>query len=181
MRRHAKSLIHLIESTIGNACLGAEIGVWRGHTSAALLGRFPALWLYCVDPWEEGGGHKTMPKELGELIAGREEFYRITDFAGDRRIVCSVESDLAVGMVRDDSLDFVFIDGEHTYDCVKQDIGLWLPKVRVGGLLCGHDYDGKGDHHGGFGVKRAVDEVLAEGMGYTVGVAPALIWWVVKR
>lgn len=40
-----------------------------------------------------------------------------------------------------ESLDFVFIDGLHTYEGVKRDIEIWWPKVREGGILCGHDYD----------------------------------------
>lgn len=53
------------------------------------------------------------------------------------------------------SLDFVYIDGLHEYESVKQDIEVWLPKIRAGGIIAGHDYNA------GFpGVERAVKEVL---------------------
>jgi hypothetical protein len=47
----------------------------------------------------------------------------------------------ASALFPDESLDLVFIDGNHGYSHVKQDIRAWLPKVRPGGVLCGHDCD----------------------------------------
>lgn len=54
---------------------------------------------------------------------------------------------------KDASLDFVFIDGAHTYDAVVADIKAWLPKVKPGGIIAGHDYDQTG-------VSRAVDSIF---------------------
>lgn len=51
------------------------------------------------------------------------------------------------------SVDLVFIDADHSYEAVKNDIRTWLPKVRRGGLLLGHDYNHRK-------VKRAVDEIF---------------------
>ncbi len=56
----------------------------------------------------------------------------------------------------DQSLDFVFLDASHTYEDVKNDICLWLPKVRYGGVLAGDDYTDKFSD----GVVKAVDEQL---------------------
>jgi predicted O-methyltransferase YrrM len=55
----------------------------------------------------------------------------------------------------DESLDVVFIDLTHTYEAVKEDIALWLPKVKKGGILGGDDY-----HENWPGVIQAVDELL---------------------
>jgi hypothetical protein len=55
----------------------------------------------------------------------------------------------------DESLDVVFIDLTHTYEAVKEDIALWLPKVKKGGYLAGDDY-----HENWLGVIQAVDELL---------------------
>jgi predicted O-methyltransferase YrrM len=57
----------------------------------------------------------------------------------------------AVNSFQDNSIDFLFIDADHTYEGCKQDIELWLPKVKTGGVIAGHDYDWAG-------VKQAVDE-----------------------
>ena len=60
-----------------------------------------------------------------------------------------------VSQFEDESLDVVFIDLTHTYESVKEDIGLWLPKVKRGGILSGHDYEDSWP-----GVVKAVDEML---------------------
>ena len=79
--------------------------------------------------------------------------------------------------IEDKSLDLVFIDADHSYESVLQDIKAWLPKVRKGGILSGHDYD----YPKFWGVKKAVDELLknvnleldADGEVPTVKV-----WWI---
>lgn len=53
------------------------------------------------------------------------------------------------------TLDFVFIDGSHTYQDVKKDIEVWIKKVKKGGYIGGHDYDNND-------VKRAVNELLGD-------------------
>ena len=66
----------------------------------------------------------------------------------------------------DRSLDLVFIDGDHSRDAVAADLAAWLPKVRPGGTLAGHDYspEGRGAMPYGChpGVVRAVDEFMGE-------------------
>jgi predicted O-methyltransferase YrrM len=54
---------------------------------------------------------------------------------------------------RDNSIEIVFIDAAHEYEPVKEDINAWLPKVRNGGLIAGHDYLLPS-------VKKAVDEIF---------------------
>ena len=55
--------------------------------------------------------------------------------------------------VKDESLGFVFIDADHSYECVKKDILAWMPKVKKGGIICGHDMNLSG-------VLQAVNELL---------------------
>jgi predicted O-methyltransferase YrrM len=63
----------------------------------------------------------------------------------------------AAGLFKDESLDAVFIDADHSYEAVKMDIQNWMPKVRRGGILAGHDYNSAWP-----GVIRAVNEILPE-------------------
>jgi predicted O-methyltransferase YrrM len=63
----------------------------------------------------------------------------------------------AVKLFDDESLDAVFIDADHSYEAVKLDIQNWMPKVRRGGILAGHDYVPSWP-----GVVRAVDELLPD-------------------
>ena len=46
-------------------------------------------------------------------------------------------------LIENNSVDFVYIDAEHDYDSVKQDLSVWFPKVKIGGFLAGHDYNKK--------------------------------------
>jgi len=67
----------------------------------------------------------------------------------------------AVKRFADESLDFIYIDANHSYGYVKEDIREWSKKVKKGGVVSGHDYV---NEHAGipFGVKRAVNEWVAE-------------------
>jgi len=86
--------------------------------------------------------------------------------------------------IKNGSLDLVFIDANHSYENVKEDIGNWLPKIRKGGIICGHDYVNKGIEFESSlctGVKRAVDESLVQvNLEEDVLKArkyPIYIWW----
>ena len=71
------------------------------------------------------------------------------------------DSEEVANSFENESLDFVFIDAEHAYENIKKDILVWMPKVKNGGILAGHDYPL--DSIPPFpGVKLAVDEILGE-------------------
>jgi predicted O-methyltransferase YrrM len=69
-------------------------------------------------------------------------------------------SDDAVNDFKDGSFDFVYIDGIHTYDGVKSDIINYLPKVKKGGVIGGHDYTNQLEHL--VGVYEAVNEMFGK-------------------
>lgn len=133
--------------------VGAEVGVFDGSYSKILCDAIPNLKLYCVDPWTVYKGYRdhkfTTSMQRAEDKA-RETLapyncHFIKDF--------SVE---AAKTFADESLDFVYIDGNHEYDYVKQDIEAWAPKVRKGGIVSGHDYYAM--RSGNRGVIDAVNE-----------------------
>lgn len=138
--------------------VGAEIGVWRGYMSYALLCR-PDLILFMVDSWLgiEGFGEQYSPRVQDECKANALE---ITKYAGARRQVLHQDSKDAARGMKDKSLDFVFIDADHSYNGCKSDIGYWKSKVKDGGLIGGHDY---ANPRFPFGeeVKKAVDEAVS--------------------
>lgn len=72
----------------------------------------------------------------------------------------------------DESLDFVFIDADHQYDSVLNDIKVWLPKIRVGGIIAGHDYNDYEEINSYPGVRKAVDECFPNG----VDVITRTVW-----
>lgn len=74
-----------------------------------------------------------------------------------------MSSEKSSKIIADKSLDLVFLDAQHEYDKVKQDIELWLPKVKDGGIICGHDYNPTNLFLEGFnGVGKAVSEIFGE-------------------
>jgi hypothetical protein len=73
-------------------------------------------------------------------------------------------------------LDFVLLDGERTHAAVFQDLALWFPKLRHGGVIGGHGFG----HAASSGVKAAVDGFFAS-RALTVHAEPANVWWVEKH
>lgn len=122
---------------------GAEIGVLRGKTLFATLDECPDLHMYGVDKWTHN------PDRDDE----NAENYRHFDMAQLRSQVmqkaltygtrCTILNGDSVDMakyVTDGALDFVFLDGDHTEAGLERDMRAWVPKVRTGGLITGHDW-----------------------------------------
>lgn len=158
--------------------IGAEVGVWRGQMSAQLLTMHPGMFLFMVDRWDSTNGQPRDPRKAtqDELC---QEAQDVTAFAERRREVVRMDSLAAADTIEDGSLDFVFIDADHSYESVRADIRAWLPKLKAGALLSGHDYSppGKYSRHGWPGVVRAVDEVV-ERNGWTLDLGENATWFV---
>ena len=129
---------------------GAEIGVAEGRNSKQMCEQNPGVRLLCVDPWlKYRGNRRGGPQEQHDRnvkIARRI----LAPF--DTKIVQAFSMD-AVRDVPMESLDFVYIDGNHGFDFVMQDIIEWSRRVRKGGIVSGHDYY----HFQAAGVVEAVD------------------------
>ena len=104
---------------------GCEVGVADGRYSEILCQKIPGLKLISVDPFYRPGHYE---KTLERLYPFKENVTIMKE--------TSME---AVIKVPDESLDFVFIDGNHKFDYVMEDIIGWARKVRKGGIISGHD------------------------------------------
>lgn len=140
---------------------GAEIGVQHGSYSATLLRDWRGKKLYSVDPWKEFEQSEYTDRsnvtQREQEAVYREAVQSLAPF-GVRSEVIRATSLEASKSFREGQFDFVYIDAQHHYEAVMQDLELWYPKVREGGILAGHDYvDGLLDA-GMFGVRSAVDE-----------------------
>ncbi len=138
--------------------LGVEVGVSRGKNAAALLHLLPQLSLWLVDTWHahasrsyKGTGDKeAFRTEDEQSVIFQECMWRVRRH-WPRIHFLQCDSVRAAGLFDDLSLDFVFIDANHSYEGCKADIHAWAPKVKPGGYLCGHDF-------GYFpGIKSAVE------------------------
>jgi hypothetical protein len=92
-------------------------------TSEALLRGIPGLDLWMVDPWRPYGGESILGAQpQAGFDRARESAHWWTDFAGPRRHVLTEASPRAAGHFADESLDFAFLDGNHLYESVRDDI-----------------------------------------------------------
>lgn len=141
---------------------GAEVGVFDGYFSEYLCKTIPELKLYSVDPWEVYPGYRDHKFESSMRAAEERAKERLAPF--NVQIIKKYSVDAAKD-VPDESLDFVYIDANHEYSHVKEDIEAWTPKVRRGGIVAGDDY--YMTRAGNMGVLQAAQE-YAEDNGYSL-------------
>lgn len=112
---------------------GVEVGSWTGTNAIEIFTEVPNIDLTLVDPWAPFSSHnqETMNK-IHRRCVRRTRKWEPT--------ILRKTSEDAVKDFEDGSLDFVYIDAMHDFDHVMIDIIKWAPKVRVGGIVSGHDY-----------------------------------------
>ena len=154
--------------------VGAEVGVMDGRNSENICKRIPNVKLYCIDMWD------TIERKYGKFSTDRaannfeQAKKRMNGFNAHFIKGSSME---VVKQFEDESLDFVYIDANHEYDFVMQDIIEWSKKVKIGGIVSGHDYY----RTRGMGVVPAVDSyTFAHGINewYITDEKEASFFWV---
>jgi predicted O-methyltransferase YrrM len=147
----------IFDMAIRNAKDGArfvEIGVWKGGSTAymgvEIYNSKKVIEYHAIDTFEGSIEH-------GEVNGLYEEALENLKPLINLKVVKIIKghSQDVVNNYEDESIDFCFIDGSHQYEDVKADIIAYLPKVKKGGILSGHDYDSIWE-----GVIKAVDEIL---------------------
>jgi hypothetical protein len=137
---------------------GVEVGLCHGRYAKILYDNIPGLELLSIDAFRPYGGHginRQQSTHDANLLTSRETMEPYKNFV---MVVASAHD--ASKWIADGSLDFVFIDSDHSYEAVKQDINDWAPKVREGGIVSGHDYYmGKWNR---IGVIQAVNEYVKD-------------------
>ncbi|MBI2405520.1 class I SAM-dependent methyltransferase [Candidatus Microgenomates bacterium] len=137
---------------------GAEIGVLEGEFSKIFCEDIPGVTLYCIDPWEI---YEDLPEnEKGGNNRGRinRGYERTKSLLG--AYSCNIVKKYSMDAVKDftrGSLDFVYIDANHTFDYVMRDIIEWSKIVRPGGIVSGHDYQAYHHEEIGYQVRSAID------------------------
>jgi len=116
---------------------GAEIGVLKGEFSEILCRELPEVHIYSIDPWQVYE-HRRM-----RGAREHEKIYQATkqklSVYPNSTIIRKKSMD-ALADFPDGSLDFVYIDADHRFQFITNDIAEWSKKVRPGGLISGHDY-----------------------------------------
>jgi predicted O-methyltransferase YrrM len=140
----------------------AEIGVNKGETSKIFRSLFPEAHLYLIDPWQLNPDYLLSATPISRKSKHYEKAHQIVqeEFKDDPNVTILRMTSLEAISHTPEKFDLVFIDANHEYTHVKQDILSWLPKVRQGGILAGHDYAPEIPMFSG--VKQAVDEIFGK-------------------
>jgi len=136
-----------------------EVGCFRGVSSEVFLLHKPKemhfvdLWgkdsNYTESNWALDASHKNWDSIKSEFEKRIEPYKETTDI-----IVHHKSSKEASKNIADKYFDFIYIDGDHSYNAVKADISHWLPKLSEGGYFCGHDYTTTPD------IQKACNEIF---------------------
>ena len=139
-----------------------EVGVWKGSSISYLASNNVSSKVYAVDLFESSYRYKKgyLKKEVSEIY---KTYNTQLEKTKTRDIIIDIKdySWDAATKFDDHSIDFVFIDADHSYESVRKDLHSWFKKVRPGGIFSGHDYEPYGENNHP-GVKQAVDEFSVE-------------------
>lgn len=165
--RFADSLLDLFPDEV----VGVEVGVHLATHSCRMLENHPKLLLTCVDMWDLHAKQKSQylntrdidktAEAMCDIRKAKDKYLRALENLSpfhDRVNVIKDSSANASEGFDNGSLDFVYLDGDHSYEGCKSDIDSWLPKIKSGGILAGHDYF----QTNWDGVVQAVDELVSE-------------------
>lgn len=148
--------------------IGAEVGVKEGYYSYYLLKYTKLKKLYSIDNWKDGWEN------------GRMEAETSLKHFGPRSEIMPMRSSDAAKIFKEKGikLDFVYIDANHRYTSVKEDIAMWWSLLNDGGILAGHDYV----EANGCGVIPAVNEFIKANPYLTLYLTDDHMktWWTVK-
>lgn len=123
--------------------IGAEIGIFKGEFSKLILEKIKPSLFYMIDPWD------------GNIVSGDKNGNNITQIHGETFYVNHILPEFGflpntkilkhysdvINLFPDNYLDWVYIDAEHSYFNVKNDLYNCLPKIKKGGIISGHDYN----------------------------------------
>lgn len=156
---------------------GVEVGVAFGGHAGAILERGGVDKLFGVDRYRHQAGYDD-PMNLTQPVFDRlakRVTQRMAPF-GNRFELIREDSAGASQRFEDESLDFVYLDADHSAKGVMSDLCHWAVKVRVGGIVAGHDYG----HRDFPGVKDSVDRYFGR-FGWQVHEAGNGVWWVERQ
>ena len=161
MNDEEKRYLRNIVAELPKDCTIVEVGSYLGKSARQFgkgLKRFRRKGvIHCVDRWCDYDG------EDGAEV--RKRFDRLMKPFPHKAI--QEDSATAHKHFEDKSVDLLYIDANHSYECVKEDITNWYPKLKKNGILIGHDYSEKFP-----GVEKATKEIF----GDKVNVVARSIW-----
>ncbi len=142
---------------------GIEVGTRRGAYAEVLCEANPSLSLVCVDAWTTYPGYQILDSR-GSKIEATE---RLSKYNVELHQAFSPD---AAQEFDDKEFDFVYLDSNHSFAAVAADLTAWLPKIRTGGIMAGHDWHCDIDPQALFHVVQAV-----HGFTWVHNIAPVYV------
>jgi hypothetical protein len=137
--------------------VGIEIGVGEGNFSNSILVNTNIKKLYSIDIWEL---NEFNPDPNGSY---NRVLNRFKEFISEGRSECiKSDSKNCIDRFKDESIDFIYIDGDHNYEGVMNDLK-YYSKLKPGGIICGHDFSNSWP-----GTVRAVKEFFKDKVIFTI-------------
>ena len=144
-------LFKIVRSLRENSAI-VEIGSFKGKSTCFIAEGIgdKKMQFFCIDPWKDG-----LMQEKGDAIF--HEFLQNTKKYRDRfSILRGFSHEVIKEWPVHRKIDFLWVDGDHSYEGVKKDILNWIPLVKKNSFICFHDY------RDAPGVKKAVDELARD-------------------
>ena len=148
--------------------IGAEVGVLKGENVSHLFRTFPGIKIHCIDNREPVWDRQRDPKLL-------RSWEHVKSLYTDHIIEHTIDSDKCELPL--ESLDYAFIDADHRTEAVIRDINHYLPMIKPGGFIAGHDIDYKGAYYESSSVRKGVEHVF--GNNFQTGSDHT--WWYFKK
>jgi len=142
--------------TFPSGSVFVEIGAWKGKSAVFMAEKIKEsgknINFYTIDPFDGTGGGYENDSDVKNSILFETYTKNIEPVKSYIQTLTGFSYDV-VGKFENESIDFLFIDGDHRYEGIKRDLNEWFPKIKRGGIISGHDYN-----EPSCGVKQAVDE-----------------------
>ncbi|UCC58371.1 MAG: class I SAM-dependent methyltransferase [Candidatus Bathyarchaeum sp.] len=165
----SRPMIDFLAYKFHQKLIGVEIGVYAGVNALRILSKLSIERLYLVDPYVP-----YIYRDGIFVTAGKEALARKRLRKFEAKTTFLIEKSEDAFPKIPNNLDFVYIDGDHSYEAVKQDIQNYFPKIKPGGIIGGHDFSAEC-----LGVPIAVLEFVGNMNLKLYG--KNLDWWVVKK
>jgi len=158
--------------SMNNNSIIVELGCWLGKSTAAICLGAKTENIYVVDIWCGCGLKFNKDEEAGanglwQFISNMKDRVNFVPF------IIFGDSSISANKFKSNSIDFLFIDANHLYNSVINDIKSWYDKIKVGGIISGHDYFNKD-------VGRAVRDCFPiKQVQHAINHIDS-IWWIIK-
>lgn len=128
--------IKFLRSKLGLGTVGVEIGIWDGGNALAAIQHLEPKRYYMIDPYLEYADNSFKQSEYDSMYG--ETCKKFLDVKNS----CLMRlPSLQASKLLEDNLDFVYIDGAHDYENKMLDLNIWYPKIKIGGVICGDDFN----------------------------------------